>query len=105
MKNNNNISVRQDLLTPLIEGDSTTRSMSSKEREDLVREWYFARSFVEQRLNNILYRKDNGGAPKFVINGVSSQMCAIIREIILRAHYTDFVEPLISYMYLLKILF
>lgn len=93
MKTNNYISVRQDLLTPLIEGDITTRSMSSKERENLVREWYFARSFVEQRLNNILYRKDNGGAPKFVIDGVSSQMCAIIREIILRAHYTDFVEP------------
>lgn len=93
MKTNNKISVRQDLLTPLIEGDSTTRSMSSKEKENLVREWYFARSFVEQRLNNILYRKDNGGAPKFVIDGVSSQMCTIIREIILRAHYTDFVEP------------
>ncbi len=69
---------------------------SLTEDNDLIDNWYRAREYVGVNLMDRMCRMNAKG--KFtkplhiVTEGTSPLMCAIIREIILRAHYYDFDE-------------
>lgn len=77
-----------DLITQLIYYENQIDN-----KELFIDNWYKARAYAQQNLQDILCRIKKSGTLKITVNSVSPLMCAIIREIILRAHYTDFVEP------------
>lgn len=66
-------------------------------REEFVGNWYLARAYVDSELSEQLCRFDEKGKVKeplhLTVDGASPMMCAIVRELILRAHYYDFIEP------------
>lgn len=63
---------------------------------DVVDNWYRAREYVTKNLTEKMCRINAQGqfTPPLhiVVEGTSPLMCAVIREIILRAHYYDFDE-------------
>lgn len=64
--------------------------------KNVIDNWYCAREYVSVKLMDKMCRMDASGkflAPLHVVaEGTSPLMCAVIREIILRAHYYDFDE-------------
>lgn len=66
------------------------------EDRDVVGSWYRAREFAEEKLVEKLCRMNVQGkftdSLHIIVEGTSPLMCAVIREIILRAHYYDFNE-------------
>ncbi len=83
-----------DLISELVAQEKTLSNWQEEEKE-LVENWYFARAYVEEStIYNKLCCVDAGGeAPlQIAVEGASPKMCAIIRELILRAHYIEFRE-------------
>lgn len=66
-------------------------------RQSFIDDWYFARAFVtSSAMMAMMCRVNEKGtitAPlSLTLEGTSSRMCAVLRELILRAHYMDFDE-------------
>lgn len=90
MKTNN------DLLRTLVDS-SAIAFASDNDKSDFINDWYFARAFViSESMKEMMCRVDSEGEMKAPLNitleGTSPRMCAVLRELILRAHYTDFNE-------------
>ena len=88
-KNHKKINNKVDLISLLFEKNGVVNEADQK----MVDDWYFARAYVGQ-LNfwEDLWHMDAEGNRKVVVEGASPRTMAIIRELILRAHYMDFRE-------------
>ena len=90
MKTNN------DLISALIES-SATRFATEEEKRDFIDDWYFAREYVSsadmmERMCRVNLKGEITDPLEIVLEGISSKMRAVLRELILRAHYMDFNE-------------
>lgn len=90
MKTNN------DLIRTLVD-NSGIPFASDSDKQAFIDDWYFARAFVSSDImKDKMCRVDDNGnmtdALNITLEGTSPRMCAVLRELILRAHYADFNE-------------
>jgi hypothetical protein len=60
--------------------------------EETVKNWYIARAYVLDKLKDISFAPGSGGYLHTVLDGDSSLMLAVARQLALSAHYLNFVE-------------
>ncbi len=60
--------------------------------EETVRNWYIARAYVLDKLNDISFAPDSAQSLHAVVGGDSPLMLAVVRQLALSAHYPNFVE-------------
>lgn len=85
-----------DLLSTLVADISSSFSTES-DKQTFVDDWYFARAFMTSSyMMEKMCRVDHDGNITkplcLTLEGTSSKMRAVLRELILRAHYIDFDE-------------
>lgn len=60
--------------------------------EEVVRNWYIARAFVLDKLKNVSFAPGCNRHLHVVVEGDSPLMLAVLRQVVLSAHYPNFVE-------------
>lgn len=90
MKTNN------DLISTLVESCAQCFATEA-EKQTFIDDWYFARAFIEsnfmrERMCRVNEEGDITAPLALTLDGTSSKMRAVLRELILRAHYIDFDE-------------
>lgn len=91
-----------DLIRALVE-ESSHPFATSNEKETFISDWYFARAFLEsEEMMEKMCRVDHKGNITnplcITLEGTSVRMRAVLRELILRAHYIDFDEEKVHHI-------
>ena len=60
--------------------------------DEIVNNWYIARTYVLDKLNDVHFSPGENRHLHVIIEGDSPLMLAVVRQVALSAHYINFVE-------------
>ena len=68
------------------------KATGEKFEKEVYDNWYIARAFVLDKLEDVVFEVDSGEHLRVVVQGDSPLMLSVVRQVALSAHYVNYDE-------------